>query len=88
MTTSWLQTCSESGRLTSENPNMQCVPKPQTYMMGSSEQRGIVGTPLVVNLRSLALLYSPILIPAKDPSASLAWKGGRVGLLATRGGSG
>ena len=51
VTTSWLQTCSESGRLTSENPNMQCVPKPQTYMMGSSEQRGIVGTPLVVNLR-------------------------------------
>jgi len=51
VTTSWLQTCSNSGRISSENPNMQCVPKAQTFMMGSSEKDGRKGDPLEANLR-------------------------------------
>ena len=40
ITASWLQTNSDTGRVSVENPNMQCVPKPRTFTVPTTQLDG------------------------------------------------
>ena len=40
ITASWLQTNSDTGRISVENPNLQCVPKPRSFTVPTTQLDG------------------------------------------------
>lgn len=53
---SWLQTSSETGRITAEGPNLQCVAKPRRFMVPNTQLDG--SREFELNLRSGILQHS------------------------------
>ena len=61
ITASWLQTNSDTGRISVENPNMQCVPKPRRFSVPTTQRDG--SRIFEANLRQVLGAQYPFLLP-------------------------